>query len=142
MSRNARVQKLLLRSAARTATIATSSVTNAVAGNTAAIGPMKEYAHHTARFYLDVTVASGTGGLTFQLRAHDRFSGKYVVIFADASAITATGTYVFEFGPSIAAASTGRRGVLDIYLPVEWDVNIAVGDASSYTYSLSVELTS
>lgn len=142
MSMAFRTQKLLLRSVARTAATPTSGITNAAAGNTVAIGPMKSYNDHTARFYLDVTAVSGTGGLTFQLRGHDRFTGKYSVLFADASAITATGTYVFEFGPSVAAASTGRRGVLDIYLPVEWDVNIAVGDASSYTYTLSVELTS
>jgi hypothetical protein len=118
----------LLKSQARTAATASPQQTSYVA--------------HTARFYLNVSAASGTGGLTFQLRGYDKESGLSVVLFADTAAITATGTYVFEIAPSVGAASSGRRAVLSAFLPVTWDVNIAVGDASSYTYSLSAEITS
>ena len=138
-----RNQRVLLRSAVRTIATATSSVTNAVTnGNTAAVGPSFEYECHTARFYLNVTAASGTGGLTFQLRGWDKASNTSVVLAADTAPITATGLYVFEVAPSIAAASGVRRVAFNAYLPVQWDVNIAVGDASSYTYSLSMETTS
>jgi len=96
------------------------------------------------RLYLNVTAGSGTGGLTLQLRGYDKASldaasPTAYVIFADSAAITATGQYVFEIGPALAASDSHRRGALSSYLPVVYDVNIVHGDGSSYTYSLSSE---
>lgn len=123
-----RCQRSLLESAARTAS---------------ATGPqLSDPAAQSARLYLNVTAASGTGGLTLQLRGYDKVSGTAAVIFADASAITATGLYVFEIGPAVGAADTHRRAVLSAFLPVVWDAKVVAGDGSSYTYSLSSELTS
>lgn len=128
MTAHVRAQRVLLESAARTATTATAQ--------------QKDPAMHSVRLYLDVTAASGTGGLTVQIRGYDRVSGAAAAIAKDTAAITAAGLYVFELAPSIAAADTQRRVALAAYLPVEWDVNVVHGDGSSYTYSLSGELTS
>jgi hypothetical protein len=93
-----------------------------------------------ARFYLNVTAVSGTGGLTFHLRAYDPASGSTITLASDGSAITATGLYVFEIWPSGTTTAAGnRRLALQLMLPLNYDVNITVGDSSSYTYSLSVE---
>lgn len=103
---------------------------------------MQDRHANTARLYLSVTSASGTGGLTLQLRGYDKESGSAAVIFADASGITATGLYVFEIGPAVAASDSHRRAVLNAFLPVVWDVNVVHGDSSNYTYSLSAETSS
>lgn len=125
---NVRAQRGLLPSATRSASTASSQ--------------MQDRNSNTARLYLNVTAASGTGGLTLQLRGYDKESGNAAVIFADGSAITATGLYVFELGPAVAAADSHRRAVLNAFLPVVWDVNINHGDGSNYTYSLSAETSS
>lgn len=122
---NQRAQRGLLPSAVRSATTACPQ--------------MQDRHSNTARLYLNVTAASGTGGLTLQLRGYDKESGSSAVIFADPNAITATGLYVFELGPAVGAADAHRRAVLNAFLPVVWDVNIAAGDSSTYTYSLSAE---
>jgi hypothetical protein len=141
MLKKTRNQRILLRSAARTVATATSGVLNAVSnGNSLPIGPQMEYDMLTARFYLRVSAASGTGGLTLQLRGWDKASGLSVVIAADATPITAVGLYFYEVGP--ADVNTNARFTLNSFMPVQWDVNIAVGDATSYTYSLSMETTS
>lgn len=125
---NLRAQRVLLESAARTSTTTASQISDAT--------------HTSVRLYLNVTAGSGTGGLTLKLRGYDKASGNAAVIFQDASAITATGLYVFEIAPSIAASDSHRRAALQAYLPVVWDVQVAHGDSSSYTYSLSAETTS
>lgn len=123
-----RAQRVLLESAARTATTVTQLQQDAVM--------------HSVRLYLNVTAASGTGGLTLSIRGRDKASSAAPAIAKDAAAITATGLYVFELAPNAAAADTQRHFALSALLPVLWDVQIAHGDASQYTYSLSGELTS
>lgn len=136
-----RTQRTLLRSAARTTATATSAaLTGSPQGNATAVGPHFDYEAQTLRAYLNVTVASGTGGLTLQLRGYDKASGASYVLAATAG-ITATGLYLLEIAPALVAGS-GNRATFNGYLPVQWDLNVAVGDASSYTYSLSVETTS
>lgn len=137
-----RTQRVLLESAARTASAATSNVTTTNLGNVVKLGPAFDYDAITARWYLNVTAASGTGGLTWTLRGYDKASGNFVVIAADSAAVVATGTYSFEIGIAPVAPSGNRRVAVSELLPVQWDVLIAAGDASSYTYSLSMETTS
>ena len=123
-----RGQLSLLEPATRTATINSPQQNGTVA--------------KSVRLYLNVTAASGSGGLTLQLRGYEKITGNPVVLFADSAAITATGMYVFEIAPAVGAADSHRRVVLSAYLPLVWDVNIVHGDASNYTYSLSGEKTS
>lgn len=98
------------------------------------------------RVYLNVTAASGTGGLTVQVRGYDPISmrlGNTPVaanLNTGGAAITATGLYLFDLGLSVGAVSAGIHDSAARFLPYNWDVNVAVGDASSYTYSLSCEV--
>jgi hypothetical protein len=121
-----RTQRVLLRSATRTATTATPQT--------------EEYTMHGGRAYVNVTAASGTGGLTLQWRGYDRASGNTAKILVAPTPITGVGIYVYELLSGNLAAVEGdvvhsvSRG-----LPVQWDINMVHGDSSNYTYSLSVE---
>jgi hypothetical protein len=116
----------LLASAARTAATASSDQTN--------------YNGSRVMVFLNVTVASGTGGLTVQIQGKDPVSGNYVNLNANPTAVTGTGMTTYELALGDGAASgqvTQRTGGL---LPRTWRVNVAVGDSSSYTYSLGASV--
>jgi hypothetical protein len=94
------------------------------------------------RLYLNITAASGTGGLQPIIRGYDKISGATVNLSTGGTAIIATGCYCYEMG--LGLLSTAKQGNIEECqnrpAPVQWDVSIAVGDASSYTYSLSAEI--
>ena len=122
----------------------TSRVLLASAARTAdAAGPrLAAPHHHAARLYLTVTVAPGAGGLQVFLRGYDSVSGTAVEMSSGGPSITQTGTYVYELRPGPETAPFG--GIVEIVnrtLPVDWDAIVKHGDASSYTYSLSCELS-
>jgi len=122
--RNAQVA--LLASATKTATNATAKLRNRhVRG---------------VLLLLNVSAASGTGGLTVRIRAYETISGNTINLLADTAAITATGTYGFLLHPNAGAAADGIRVSRAFLLSQDWDVQISHGDASNYTYSLSAEL--
>lgn len=122
------VQIGLLESAARTATQATPK--------------QQHYACKAIRLYLNITVASGTGGLQPVIRGYDLISGATVSLSTGGTAIVATGCYVYEMG--LGLLSTAKQGNIEECqnrpAPVQWDVNVVAGDSSSYTYSLSAEV--
>jgi len=119
-------RRLLLASAARTATATSPALRNRW--------------HKALHLVLDVTAASGTGGLTLHVQQVDRDTGKTVDLLVDGSAITATGTYGFQLALSEGAAGNGIRAAASRMLPSDWQVQIVHGDGSSYTYSLSAVL--
>ena len=128
---NTRAQRTLLESAVRTANTSCAQQTDRFS--------------KSARLYLNVTNASGTGGLTLQVRGYDKASAdaQAFVIFADTAAITATGQYTFDFAPGITSLTgDSRRRLFSGLLPINWDVNIVHADGSNYTYTLSADLTS
>lgn len=88
---------------------------------------------------LNVTAASGTGGLTVRINAVDPGSGSNVALNAAPTAVTATGTYSYALYPYGAATGDVTQAT-SFYLPRSFRVTVAVGDASSYTYSLSYTL--
>ncbi len=92
--------------------------------------------------YLNVTAASGTGGLTPRLIAKDPLSLVTSVSAAVSTAATATGLRVFHFGPGVGTLSgTGLGwGAAGVQLSGTFQLQVLHGDASSYTYSLSYEL--
>jgi hypothetical protein len=118
--------RILLTSAARTATTA-----SAAQGDRYAKG---------VRLYLNVTVASGTGGLQPQIDGYDRVSGTYVALSTGGTAIVATGLYVYEFYPTAPAAAGNVKEAQSKQLPGQWQANVIHGDTSSYTYSLSADV--
>jgi hypothetical protein len=90
------------------------------------------------RVVLSVTAASGTGGLQVQMQGKDSISLNYYQINASPTAVTATGTYVYDLYPAtLAAAANGITQVTQALLPRSWRVNVAAGDSSSYSYSVS-----
>lgn len=118
----------LLASAARTATTTGSAQTN--------------YNARGAMLILNVSAASGTGGLTVTFLATDPVSGAQFLLNANPTAVTGTGTYVYELYPG--ASTAGPTGAVAQrtagILPRTWTVKVFHGDASSYTYSVGYEL--
>lgn len=96
--------------------------------------------------YLNVSAASGTGGLFLQLQYLDPVSGQWMNgAFAPAAGKTTTGGFFFIVGPGISvgsgaainAALASDRGTV---LGREMRISVLHSDASSYTYSLGYEM--
>lgn len=85
---------------------------------------------------LDITAASGTGGLTLEIDGLDPTSGKYFALLTG-TAKTTTGTTVYRVYPGLTASANATAS--DV-LPKTWRTKISVGDASSYTYSVGAVL--
>ena len=114
-----------LASAARTAT-ATSS--NVVADQ-----------YKGVHIILNITAASGTGGLIVRAQGLDPISGNFYSLNGAPPAIVATGIYAYEFYPGITSSVSGPNNVnqrTSTSLPRTWRVQVQVGDATSYTYSV------
>lgn len=120
-----------LASAARTATTSSADQTN--------------YTSRGVIVWLDITVASGTGGLLVVLQGKDPVSGNYTNLNPTATAITATGTYGYELYPGSSAAAAGvGAGYVNQRtagaLPRTWRIQIFHNNATSYTYSVGFSL--
>jgi hypothetical protein len=89
--------------------------------------------------YLNVTAASGTGGLVVQLRGFNN-EGTAVIFYA-APSITTTGNRVYVCSPwNLSAAANGITAVQGVPIPYNFDIVVTHGDASSYTYSVVTEI--
>lgn len=116
----------LLSSAARTATNQSSSQTN--------------YFYRAILVFLNVTVASGTGGLTLSVEVQDSISGTWSTYGAAMPAYTTTGLRAMLLAPVNGIAASGVITAVNILpLPALWRVNVAHADGSSYTYSVSMQ---
>lgn len=113
------VQGTLLASAARTSTTVTANQTN--------------YNARGVAVSLNVTVASGTGGLQVRIFAMDPVSGAAIYIMALPTAVIATGSTLYTVYPGI---SNSNSFGINYALTRMWGVSVIHGDASSYTYSL------
>lgn len=87
--------------------------------------------------FLNVTAASGTGGLTLRIQAKDPISGAYGNLLSASAAVVATGMSIYLLYPG--GASGGTQGVTGP-LPRTWRISMNVGDASNYTYSVGYSL--
>jgi hypothetical protein len=111
------IEGVLMSSIARTATVSSGLQFN-----------------HNARslfLFLNVTVASATGGLIVILRGRDPVSGQMADIKTFAT-VNAVGKYVFHISPELSATP--------LVIPRQFDVYISHVDSSSYTYSLGYSL--
>lgn len=121
----------LLASAARTAATTSANITN--------------YNAQAITVYLDVTVASGLGGLIVKIQGIDPVSGKIFRLNADIAVITTTGVraYTLGLGASGAGGGTSQDVVQGtaVALPRSFNVLVYHSDASSYTYSLGYALS-
>jgi hypothetical protein len=96
--------------------------------------------HPGVLLILDVSAASGTGGLTVSVRGYDPISDNTFDLLVDQNAILATGTYAFLLALGAARGANGLRVSEGFVLPRKWDVTVVHGDGSSYTYSLSATM--
>lgn len=104
------------------------------------------------RAYLNVTDASGDGGLTVVFNGIDPVSGNPVALSAGGVAVLAPGTYAYELTPYISQDSFGNSittppiaggGILESVsraVPYQWTVTVVHADDSPYVYSLGVEI--
>jgi hypothetical protein len=94
------------------------------------------------RFYLDVSDAPGSGGLTVVVRGYDRVSGNSVELTTGGAAqAAAIGTYVYEMTDNPSADIFGNiMESVSRAVPYQWDALVKHADEASYTYSLSVEI--
>ena len=84
---------------------------------------------------LDVTAASGTGGLTLRINAHDLAGSTVIPLNTAPTAVTAIGTTsyaLYPFGAISGAVTQSTSG----YLPRQFSITVTAGDSSSYTYSV------
>lgn len=115
----------LLSSTLRTSTTASSDVTN--------------YNHRGAYIFLNVTFASGTGGLQVRVMAKNTSASVYSQINTLPTAITSTGQYVVQVYPSVNSTNSNILQTVSQTLPRTFRVDVVHSDASSYTYSLAID---
>lgn len=96
------------------------------------------YRHRGLLLFMNITAASGTGGLKPSLLLKDQLSGVYFLLWQNGTFQTGTGFFTWAFypGASGGAISVGSVGFLNSI----WAVAVAVGDATSYTYSISADV--
>lgn len=98
------------------------------------------------RCYLNVTDASGDGGLTVVIAGLDPVSGNPVSLSAGGVPIVAAGTYVYEMTPFVSQDSFGNVIAGNIMesvaraVPYRWTATVVHADDSAYVYSLGVEI--
>jgi hypothetical protein len=90
--------------------------------------------------FLDVTVASGTGGLTVYILGVDPVSGKMCYLTSAPTAVTTTGKKTYELYPGISGTGLDVAQRTSAALPRNWVIQIVAGDGSSYTYSVGYSL--
>lgn len=92
---------------------------------------------------LNVTVASGTGGLSVRWQMKDPISGNYVNIGTGGNRTT-TGTQVTGYGIGttrvVGGATVGSLDGIEFPLGSKIRVQVVHGDGSSYTYSVAIVL--
>ena len=115
-----------LASAARTSTTTSSDFTN--------------YNHRGIVLSLNVTVASGAGGLQVQIQAKDTIALAYKAINTAPTAITATGQYIYMIYPGIDTVSNNNAQNVSQVLPQIFRISVTHGDSSSYTYSVNYHM--
>jgi hypothetical protein len=122
----------LLVSAARTASTSTASID--LSGFRSLI------------LFLNISAASGTGGLRLTVEYQDPISGLWrTPLVVPSTAVTSVQMVPVFVGPGIGAigstASFTAGGMVSLPLTSAMRVTVSHGDASSYTYSLGYEAT-
>ena len=113
---------------------------SAVRNSSTATQKFEEYENHAVRLFLNVTNASGTGGLTVQIRAYDKYGNGPVNLTVGGTPVTTTGIYIYEMAPTQSTASGSILEFVNRILPAWWDAIVNHADGSNYTYSLACEV--
>ena len=109
-------------SAARTATVSSSDITNLGGKGVIVI--------------LDVTASADTPSITLKIEGKDPVSGKYYTIL-ESAAVTATSTNIYRVHPSLTAAS---NLIAKDAIPKTFRITMTHADADSITYSVGYSL--
>lgn len=112
----------LLASAARTATISSSDVSNG--------------RRNGIHIILDVTAITGAPSITLKIEGKDAASGKYYTIL-ESAAITGVSTNIYKVFPAATAAA---NSVVNDVIPKTWRVTVTHTNADSITYSVGYSL--
>ncbi|MDE2097981.1 MAG: hypothetical protein KGL39_12080 [Patescibacteria group bacterium] len=120
------IQGTLLASAARTTTTISPTQTNFNAKGVI--------------LFLNVTAASGTGGLQLSLAASAPSGATADLTMGKATAVTATGRYALVAYPGATTASNDIKLALADPVPRSWYSYVQHNDSSSYTYALDYAL--
>ena len=127
MALGIKTSRTLLNSATRAANTATAAQTDADCS--------------ALRLYLNVSAASGSGGILPIIRGYDRVSGKSVEMTpGGVYAVTQVGTYAFEMSYHPSDAFGNVREAVSRAVPYQWDVVVKHFDGSNYAYSLSADI--
>lgn len=89
---------------------------------------------------LDVTAASGTGGLQVLVQVKDVLTANYQALNATPAAVVATGTKTYIVYPGVGAAAGDVTQSTSQVVGRTYRIRVVAGDASSYTYSVSANL--
>lgn len=116
------VQKTLLASAARTATVATADQRNR--------------AHQGVRIHIKATAAAATPSVVFTIQGKDAITGDYYTLLASAAVTGISETFLLVY-PTVTASA---NAVANNVLPASWRVNCVAADADSITYTVTAEL--
>lgn len=88
--------------------------------------------------YLNVTAASGTGGLKVFVRG---YAGSNAFrMNGGGSAKTATGQYAYVLYPGGGSAAGDIVDINNVPVPATFDIQVTHADSSNYTYDVSFEL--
>jgi len=97
--------------------------------------------HRGVLLFLNVTAASGTGGLTVRIQAIEPVTGMAVVnLLTAAAAVTATGLYTYALYPGLPSPAVALGGVTmaqNGVLPRVWTATVTPSTTDSWTYSLA-----
>jgi hypothetical protein len=85
---------------------------------------------------VDFTVFGGSGSITVIIEGKDLVSGKYYTILSSA-ALAAVATTVLRVYPGLTASA---NLIASDVLPRTWRVRVAVGNATSHTYSVGASI--
>ncbi len=94
--------------------------------------------------WVNVTAASGTGGLTTYIQTKDPVSDNWCLSYVAAAPITTVRTTSILLGAGVSQGTNislaGGQADRGTRLPADVRVYVVHGDASSYTYSVGYEL--
>ncbi len=112
-------------------------LTSATRNATTASADQINYNARGVLLFLDVSAASGTGGVRAIIDVKDPVSGNYKgPLNTTPTFRTAVGTYVYLFYPGSASAG-GLEQNNQVVLPRLWRATVQHSDATNYSYSLA-----
>jgi hypothetical protein len=100
---------------------------------------LRNHGAKTVIIFLNVAAASGTGGISVVLQCQS--PGGTIVDLVVFTGVTATGTYVYEYGSGVAGSPhAGITGSQAGALPRDLRVQIRHANSTAYTYSVEWEI--